>query len=182
MTDKAPALPDFATLDAVAIRPLRAEDLPSLEWEGAYSHFRRVYAQAYRRAQAGNARLWLLEGPDQRLLGQLFVLLSSQSMPELADGYSRAFVHSFRIRPGFRRGGLGSRLLLHTERDLRARGFAHVSLNVAKDNIDGERFYLRHGYQRVGADPGRWSYVDHRGHTRHVHEPGWRMRKRLLPG
>lgn len=162
------------------IRPLRVEDLPALEWEGAYTHFRQVYAQAYQRARGGNARLWVLEQPGEEMLGQLFVLLNSQAVPELADGHSRAFIHSFRIRPSFRRRGLGSWLLRHAEGDLWRHGFAFTFLSVARANAQGRRFYARHGYKRMGADPGRWSYVDHHGRTRHVHEPGWRLRKELL--
>lgn len=167
-------------LEAVSIRQLQQDDLPALEWEGAYIHFRRVYAQAYARAQAGRARLWVAAGADGYLYGQLFVLLTSDSSPEIADGRRRAFIHSFRVRPEYRRGGLGARLLAHAEQDLRQSGFRSVFLNVVRDNADGLRFYLRHGYRKEEAQAGRWTYLDHLGRTQSVHEESWRMRKDLL--
>lgn len=174
--------PQAAWVKQVRIRPLEQRDLPALEWEGAYTHFRRVYAEVYQRALAGRACLWLAEDAEQRALGQLFVLLRSLADEAIADGATRAFIHSFRVRPGFRRAGLGSRLLAHAEGDLIARGFVQVSLQVARDNAGGIRFYQRHGYRRVGASDGRWSFEDHEGRTCHMHEPSWRMRKDLLLG
>ena len=170
--------PDW--LASLRLRPLEAADLPGLEWEGAYTHFRRVYAQAYARAEAGQARLWVAALEDNYLLGQVFVLLHNRDNPEVADGRRRAFIHSFRVRPEYRGVGLGTRLLAHAEADLGAAGFTSASLNVARDNPGALRFYRRHGYRRLSANEGRWSYEDHRGHLRTVHEPSWRMRKDLL--
>ena len=95
----------------VAIRHLRRSDLPSLEWEGAYRHFRRVYAYAYERARKGNAVMWVAQADASKLLAQLFVLLNSEVNPEMADGRYNAFIHSFRVRPEHRCQGLGSHLL-----------------------------------------------------------------------
>ena len=166
-------------LREVLIRPLRRADLSALEWEGSYIHFRRLYARAYRRARKGNAMLWLAELPGDKLLGQLFVLLRSDVDLGLADGKHQAFIHSFRVRPAYRSAGLGSRLLENAEQDLRRRGFRLVSLNVAVDNSRAIHFYERKGYRRMGWDEGHWSYTDHRGVKQQVHEPSWRMRKKL---
>lgn len=165
-------------LSAVDIRLATYEDLPALEWEGAYIHFRRVYARAFERAQQGEALLWLAEGAG-RLLGQLFVLLKSDVDPQVADGRLCAFVHSFRVRPELRGGGLGSRLLAHAELDLCQRGFNRTYLHVARENTEAIRFYRRHGYRSIIPVSGDWSYEDHLGQIRSVHEPGWRMVKKL---
>ena len=180
MTDVIKRPQPAAWLRDVIIRPVEERDLPALEWEGAYAHFRRVYADVYQRAVAGRACLWLAEDAEGLALGQLFVLLRSLTDESLADGATRAFIHSFRVRPDFRRGGLGTWLLLHAEGDLSARGFEQVSLHVARDNADGIRFYARHGFQQVGSSDGSWSFEDHEGRTRHMYEPSWRMRKSLL--
>lgn len=162
-----------------AIRHLQPADAVALEWEGEFAHFRRVYAVAFERAQAGNATLWGVEAAAGELVGQLFVLLNSENDPQTADGRQRAFIHSFRVRPEHRNLGLGSALLLHAEADLRARGFAWVALNVAEDNPGGLRFYLRHGYAELHRVTGYWSFIDHEGQQRHLHEPGWRLGKPL---
>jgi ribosomal protein S18 acetylase RimI-like enzyme len=162
-----------------SIRALEARDLPGLEWEGEYTHFRRVYARAYERAQAGNAALWLLEDEDARLVGQVFVLLRNEYDPQLADGVQLAFIHSFRVRPECRNAGLGTQLMHHAEADLRRRGFRQVALNVARDNEGALRLYQRLGYRTLHPISGYWSFIDHLGQERQLHEPGWRLAKDL---
>jgi ribosomal protein S18 acetylase RimI-like enzyme len=166
-------------LEDISIRLVSREDLPALEWEGAYLHFRRVYARAFHRQELGNALLWVVEREPGYLLAQLFILLRSEIEPDLADGRHRAFMHSFRVRPELRRRGLGSCLLQHTEIDLIERGFQWLFLHVANENAPAISFYEHHGYHRVSPVSGEWSYEDHRGIQRYVHEPGWRMSKEL---
>jgi ribosomal protein S18 acetylase RimI-like enzyme len=168
-----------AWLAQVQIRQLGTADLLALEWEGAYTHFRRVYARAYERAKRGEAALWIAADETGRLIGQVFVLLLSQTDPSLADGRQCAFIHSFRVRPDCRRAGLGSRLLKMAEADLIQRGFVSVSLNVARENRAAIRLYERRGYRRLHPVSGDWIYADHLGVQREMHEPGWRMSKSL---
>jgi len=175
-------------LDQVTIRQLKSEDLPALEWEGEFTHFRRVYADAYERASSGRSVLWLAEItspvpiPDSHMtnniIGQLFVQLTCDR-PELADGVHKGYIYAFRIKPFFRSGGLGSRMLSHAETDLKQRGFSTATLNVAQVNLDARRLYERLGYHVVASDPGRWSYPDDKGYWRFVEEPAWRMIKPL---
>jgi len=166
-------------LAEISIRQVSQADLPALEWEGVYIHFRRVYARAFQRAQLGNALLWVAERDPGVLIAQLFVLLKSESDPSVADGRQRAFIHSFRVRPEYRRRGLGACLLKHTEQDLLDRGYRWAYLHVADENPAASRFYERSGYHRLSTIDGDWSYEDHLGVERHVHEPGWRMAKEL---
>ena len=65
------------------------------------------------------------------------------------------------------------------EDDLIRRGFVRVTLNVSRNNFAARRLYARRGYRIIKPDPGIWSYFDHRGILRSVHEPGWRMQKKL---
>jgi len=164
-------------LTEISIRQATQSDLSLLEWEGAYLHFRRVYARAFQRARLGNALLWIVEYGPGILIAQLFVLLRSDADSAVADGSQRAFIHSFRVRPEFRRRGLGSWLLTHVELDLHMRGFRWTYLHVAAENTAAIRFYERKGYRRVSPVSGDWSYEDHLGIERQVHEPGWRMAK-----
>jgi ribosomal protein S18 acetylase RimI-like enzyme len=169
-------------LSELSIRHVSQADLPSLEWEGEFAHFRRVYEGVFQRALRGQAVLWVAEREPSFLVGQLFVLLKSKHDSELADGATRALVHSFRVRPGFRRAGLGSLLLETAEEDLAQRGFNWVMLNVAFENTGAQKLYESRGYQRIRTISGSWSYIDHLGTQREVCEPGWRMGKPLAPG
>lgn len=160
------------------IRVAREEDLPALEWEGEYTHFRRLYQDIFRSAQRGEAVLWVAE-LEGKIIGQLFVQLSS-GRPELADGERRAYIYGFRVRSEYRRRGVGTRMMNAAEMDLVKRGYRLVTLNVNRDNPGARRLYERLGYRVVGSEEGRWSYVDDRGQRREVHEPAWRMEKNLF--
>ncbi len=165
-------------LALVTIRLAIEEDLTALEWEGEYVHFRKLYRQVYESVSRDNALIWIAELDPAGLVGQLFVQLIS-GRRELADGLRRAYIYGFRVKPAYRDSGLGWRLLEHVENDLTRRGFQWVTLNVGQDNPDAQRFYRRHGYHVVSAEPGRWSYIDHLGVLRDVHEPAWRMEKKI---
>jgi ribosomal protein S18 acetylase RimI-like enzyme len=176
--DPAIPLPDDWLSDVV-IRTLRPTDLPALEWDGEYIHFRRLYAGAYERQQQGLSVLWVAELPPNGIIGQVFIQLTADR-PELADGHTRAYLYSFRVRPAYRSQGLGTAMLAVLEDDLRARGFHSLTLNVAKDNPRARALYERRGFQVVGDEPGIWSYPDHNGKWRRVVEPAWRMEKPLV--
>lgn len=165
-------------LSIIKIRNVTAIDLPALEWEGEYKHFRRLYAEAFRRAQIGESVLWLVELPDSIVIGQVFIHLSSERR-ELADGKHRAYIYGFRVRPEYRNLGIGSELMRTAEEDLVKRGFRSATLNVSRDNDGARRLYERLGYRIVGGDPGRWSYFDDMGIRHDVVEPAWRMEKTL---
>lgn len=164
--------------ELVVIRQVVREDLLSLEWEGEYTHFRRLFADAYRRSEKGEAVLWVAELPEVGVIGQLFVHL--ERSPNGASGEEHhAYLYGFRVRPAYRGAGVGSLLLETAERDLEQRGFYRVALNVGRDNPDARRLYERFGYRVVAAEPGVWSYLDENGRRRQVCEPAWRMEKLL---
>ena len=165
-------------LDDVTIRTMVDTDLPGLEWEGEYRHFRRVYADAYHRMQRGLSVLWVAEHPERGIVGQVFIQLVCDR-PELADGVERAYLYSFRVRKEYRSFGLGSRIMEAVEEDLRERGFQYVTLNVARDNPRAQQLYVRRGYHVVAPEAGIWSYPDEKGVWHRVEEPAWRMEKAL---
>jgi len=167
-------------LSKVVFRPAVKSDLPALEWGGEYTHYRRVFKMAFRDTLTGNAVLWLaFLPPEDELLGQVFVQLLSSGRRELADGRTRAYLYAIRVKTAYRNAGLGARMMDFDEQDLHAKGYTHATLNVARDNPDARRFYERRGYYIIAPEPGEWSYLDHRGIRQYVHEPAWRMEKRL---
>jgi ribosomal protein S18 acetylase RimI-like enzyme len=157
-------------------RTLVQDDLAALEWDGEYTHFRRLYREVYQSASQGKAVMWVATLPTAGLIGQLFVQLVSARL-ELADGKRRAYLYGFRVKNQYRRLGIGSYMLEQAEADLLQRGFSRVSLNVGRNNPDARRFYERHGYHVTGKETGRWSYLDDHGQRHEVVEPAWRMEK-----
>lgn len=167
-----------AWVQEVQIREAEFADLPAMEWEGEFKHFRNLYAEAYRRTKRKLSVIWLALLPQKGLIGQVFIQLNSER-PEMADGKDRAYLYGFRIRPSYRGQGLGTRMMTHVEDDLRWRGFTRLTLNVAVDNLQAQNLYARLGYEVVAPEPGIWSYIDHLGRRRWVEEPAFRMEKHL---
>ena len=165
-------------MNQVFIRQATKDDLLDLEWNGAYTHFRRLYADTYTLVLQDKAIMWIAELDGKGLIGQCFVSLKG-SRPELADGTKRAYIYGFRVQPQFRNLGIGTMMMHTLEDDLKQRGFQRVTLNVSQDNHAARRFYERMQYVVTGSDPGMWSYIDDKGKRRDVHEPAWRMVKDL---
>jgi ribosomal protein S18 acetylase RimI-like enzyme len=167
-------------LTAIHIRALEKPDLPALEWDGAYTHYRKLFQIAFNRLKARKGLAWLVELPQHGLIGQVFIQLIC-NRPELADGISRAYLYSFRVKPAFRGKGVGKALLNFCEQDLINRKMTSVTLNVAKDNKEAIKLYLNRGYEIIAPEPGIWQYQDHYGVWHQVIEPAWRMEKKLVP-
>ena len=169
---------DNGWLARIRFRKADEADLLEIEWEGAYKNFRRVYQDVYQRAGRGLAVMWVAELPEFGLVGQAFVQLKMHDQT-CADGRTRAYIHSFRVRPAMRNRGLGTALMDVVEQDLIQRGFREVTLNVAEENEGALRLYNRLGYTVLKKIPGRWSYYDEKGKLQKVVEPGYRLIKYL---
>lgn len=166
------------TID-IQIRQVRAADLPLLEWNGELSHYRQLFRQVFEQSQRRRTLMWFVSSPEYPIIGQVFVQLISTRL-ELADGFYRAHVFSFRVIPELRSQGIGGILLRKVEQDLLHRGFHRACLNVVRTNLRGRAFYARHGYEVIGEDPGIWSYQDLDGVWHNMEEPAWRMEKPLV--
>ena len=165
-------------LSQLEIRLGEEEDLPALECNGGYIHFRGLYRQVYQNDCEGKACIWVAELEEKGIIGQVFVQFTS-GRKEMADGGTRAYLYGFRVQLAYRGSGVGTELLRRVEQDLRERHFSWVTLNVSRQNLEAQRFYQRYGYQIVAAETGRWSYLDHLGKQCEADEPAWRMQKRL---
>ncbi len=164
--------------EEIILRPLQKSDLPALEWDGEYLHFRNVFLDVYKKVEKGTVKAWVAVTQDGRMVGQVFLQLTSDRR-ELADGWNRAYLYSLRVRQAWQNLGIGTQLIDVVEEDLRKMGYTRVTLNVARNNQGAIRLYTRLGFQIVAEEPGVWSYPDHKGVWRTVSEPSWRMEKKM---
>ena len=162
----------------ILVRPAHESDLPAMEWEGQYTHFRQLYADHFAASRLGTTLIYIAETLESKMVGQIFLQLYARNT-ELADGLHRAYLFSFRIKPEYRSQGIGSFMLQFVEDQLLSRGFDSIRLNVARANVRARKLYERHGYHIIGVDPGVWRYQDHLGEWHTVHEPAWKMLKKL---
>jgi ribosomal protein S18 acetylase RimI-like enzyme len=172
----------LADPDEFSIRPIEERDLPALEWDGTYIHFRRLFRQAYEDMRIGTRQLLMMECKTTgEMIGQVFIQWTS-SDPRYADGAKRGYLYALRVKPAFQNRGLGTRILEAAEKELRRRGMNTASIGVEKNNPRARALYERRGYRIIADDPGRWSYVDHEGNIQEVLEPAWLMEKRIHEG
>lgn len=173
-----PATYQLADGRLAKLRPLEEADLPDLEWEGEYRHFRRLYQGHYRSCKHGYSCSWVACDESNRAIGQVFILLNSKDT-NVADGQHCAYLYSFRIRENWRGQGLGNYMLAYVEEQLALRDYMWLRLNVAKDNPAARRLYERRAYVVIGSDPGIWQYQDEFGAWHTIDEPAWKMIKAL---
>jgi len=168
---------DGVDVQQVVIRPIRAVEVAALEWEGAYTHYRKVFQQTYEDVARGQ-RVMLVAVLGAQLIGQVFIQLSSTER-RYADGYSRGYLYSLRVRPEWQSQGIGTRLVKAAEIALRARGFTTAVIAAGKENPRAYRLYERLGYRSFADDPGVWYFQDVNGVQQSVNEPCWVMEKTL---
>ena len=168
---------DVVDAQKVVIRPIREAELSALEWDGAYTRFRKVFEQTYEDAVRGQ-RIMLVAVASGQLVGQVFIQLSSTER-RYADGYSRGYLYSLRVKPDWQEHGIGTRLVRAAEAALRARGFSIAVIAAGKDNPRARQLYERLGYYTFSDDPGVWYFQDSNGVQQTVVEPCWVMQKTL---
>jgi ribosomal protein S18 acetylase RimI-like enzyme len=166
-------------VDRVVIRPIREQELPALEWDGEYTKYREVYRQTFEDMVRGQ-RLMLVAVSGTAIVGQVFVQLSSSEL-RFADGASRGYLYSLRVRPNWQGRGIGTQLIEAAEAALRQRGFRTAVIAAAKGNDGARRLYERLGYMVFADDPGVWYFTDVNGVKQTMEEPCWVLRKQLRP-
>ena len=161
----------------VRIRHATNADLLALEWDGEYTHYRRMYQHAMQDSKRGN-RVLLVAEVEGEVTGQIFIYFRpswSRHFPKEQAGY----LHSFRVKPQFRNQGIGTSLVRHAESILIEGAYDRSVISVAKTNQGAIRLYQHLGYSIFTEDPGQWSYVDQHGRIQQVVEPVHLMQKRL---
>jgi ribosomal protein S18 acetylase RimI-like enzyme len=167
----------MADLSSVSIRRVRKSDLPALEWDGEYTHFRKIFQHSYKEAESGN-RILLIAEADGELIGQIFIHLNAANLgTNIAQ--PTAYLYSFRVRQAYRGMGVGSKLLSYAEETLREQGFQIAVIAVSKSNERALDFYQKWGFSVFREDSGRWSYHDHQGQFQQVHDPSYMLMKEI---
>ena len=135
---EAPDLPHETLVAGVPIwiRPCRAEDLPELEWCGAYREQRELAERTFAAMERGAQLMWVADVGGFPI-GQIWVDLS------------RDRLWAARVFPALRGRGIGSRLARVAERELGARGRPTASVAVEVENTAALRFWMREGYRLV---------------------------------
>ena len=162
----------FQPLDITArvvVRPACAEDLPKLEWFGAYTHFRELYRRTWRDHQAGR-RLMVVADLGGFPIGQVWLDVTPNDY---------AYLYALRVMEPFRGLGIGTRLIESVEALARSHGFRQIHLAVEKSNPRARQLYERLGFRAFCDRVDVWSYTDHVGHTHWVQEDVYGMRKML---
>ena len=163
--------------DPLSIRFATRDDLNALEWDGEYTHYRRLFERAIEEARRGR-RILLLAEIEGQLVGQLFVQLSPRAKSSTAS-ISSGYMYAFRVKTPYRNQGVGSQLIHEAEQNLSNRGYIRAVITVEKRNVAARRLYERAGYAVVRENSGEWSYIDHEGKLQEVREPAFVLEKWL---
>jgi len=164
-------------LQTVLIRPLTEQDLSALEWEGVYRSHRTVFRRTFEEMQQGQ-KIMLVAVRGEEIVGQIFVQLES-SEARFANGRTRGYLYSLRVRPAWQRQGIGTQLIGAGEAELHTRGFTTAVISAGKENPGALRLYQRLGYRVFAEDPGVWYFTDVNGNQQCFQEPCWVLEKSL---
>lgn len=164
-----PASQEFDVIARVIIRSARAEDLPKLEWFGAFAHFRQLYQRTWCDHQAGR-RLMVVADLNGFPVGQVWVDV-------IPTDY--AYLYALRVMEPLQGTGIGTRLIASAEALARGHSYRQIQLAVEKTNTRARRLYERLGYRIFSQRVDVWSYTDQHGETHWVQEDVYGMRKML---
>lgn len=136
----------FVALIPVSIRPGRAEDLPALEWCGAYREHRELLARTFAATERGTQLMWVAD-------------LGGFPVGQIWADLERDRLWAARVFPALRGRGIGSRLARVAEHALHARGRSAASVSVEMGNTAALHFWMREGYRVAGLVCEEWSHV-----------------------
>lgn len=109
-----------------------------------------TYAEEFIAAEMGNPdRLYQLAEQDGALLAYCKLGLTC-SWPKVARGSHVIELKQLYAAPGATGMGIGTKLMDWALAEARARGADEIQLSVFSGNLDGHRFYARHGFAKVG--------------------------------
>jgi ribosomal protein S18 acetylase RimI-like enzyme len=156
----------------VTIRACREEDVPQLEWFGAFTHHRAIIREAFELQSCGEA-VMLLAVAGGFPIGQAWLDLR----PRLQVPFP--MVWAVRVLEPFQGAGLGARLMAALEEAAADRGYRGLQLGVEQENDRARAFYERLGWRVTGERRESYGYTtpDGQAVAHQLHE--WVMAKNL---
>lgn len=152
--------------DGLAIRKLRAEDLPRF-----FHPAELPLGQRWLGLQERNQMYVAVAEIDGVAVGRSCLLYNYRRDPP------GAYMFASSVSADWRSRGIGSALIAHNERVASSRGMYYVSSHTAKDNLRAASWRERMGYRRVGEETIHWTEVD----GRCVERLCWRFERTLTP-
>lgn len=143
----------ITVMDTLHIRPMRPDDVPLLaQWMVTVPLWQRYGLQVSRAQAQLKAALKHGDMLFTADLGTHTACGFAWGMAKGAFGRS-AYLRLIGVKPDYAGVGVGGKLLEATEQAaLSLTG--ELFLLVSDFNLDGQRFYQRHGYAQIGAIPG----------------------------
>ncbi|MDB6088019.1 MAG: acetyltransferase, family [Gammaproteobacteria bacterium] len=161
-----------AAASAPLIRLCREEDLPLLEWFGAFTHHRLIINEAFALQRAGQV-VMLVADRNGFPVAQAWLDL------RLRRDRHGPTVWAVRVIDGLQGLGIGAQLMAETEEIARQKGYGLLELAVDKGNASALRFYERLGWHLVGDRVDSYSYVTPDGVRERIPLNEWVLAKDL---
>lgn len=139
----------LALLGSATFLTAFADDHPG---DALVTHCRTEHGAARYRGWLDSAAhtLWLVETALGAPVGYALLSPPVLDIPVEASALELKRIYAL---SGFQGAGIGAMLLAAVEQEARARGAEALYLCVYEVNIGAQRFYLRHGFEKVGEQP-----------------------------
>jgi GNAT superfamily N-acetyltransferase len=163
-----------AQSERIVVRACREDDLPQLEWFGAFAHHRPIIHEAFMLQRTG--KVIMLVADDAGFpVGQAWLDFRRR---ELWDAPK---VWAVRVMPAFQGHGIGAKLMSGLESLAWDRGYNRLVLGVEKENESACHFYESLGWHIVGDRREEYCYLTPAGITQTVSVDQWVFFKSLPP-
>jgi ribosomal protein S18 acetylase RimI-like enzyme len=128
-------------------RDLEPGDLADLDWTGGAEHLTAI-AEQLPKMVAEEVEFVVGELPNGRLV--------AAGGADLTATTEAGVLWMFSVHPVLQNLGIGTAMVAHLERRLRARGRREARISVEHDNSDAARLYRRLGYRERGSAVESW--------------------------
>jgi GNAT superfamily N-acetyltransferase len=163
-----------AQSERIVVRACRENDLPKLEWFGAFAHHRQIIHEAFVLQRAG--KVVMLVADDAGFpVGQAWLDFRRR------ERWDAPKVWAVRVMPALQGRGIGAKLMSGLENVAWQRGHNRLMLGVEKANASACQFYERLGWRLMGDRREEYRYLTPAGISQTVSVDQWVFFKTLPP-